>query len=134
MDRTACRGIRGAITIDGPGGAAVHAATAELLSAITETNDCRTEDVAAVTFTVTDDLPTANPAEAARLAGWHGVPLLVVREHGGATGVPRCLRVLVLWNTPRTQAEIRHVYLGGAAALRPDLVTEGGTDGHRDAR
>ena len=130
--QTACRGIRGAITVDGPDG--VARATRELLDAVTEANGCRPEDMAAVIFTVTDDLPGANPAAAARDGGWHDVPLLVVREHGADGAVPRCLRALAFWNTTRPQAEIRHVYLRGAAALRPDLTTEGGAHGHRHER
>nr|NIP85159.1 chorismate mutase [Planctomycetales bacterium] len=35
--------------------------------------------------------------------------------------LPRCVRVLIHWNTEKPQAEIRHVYLRGAASLRPDL-------------
>jgi chorismate mutase len=47
----------------------------------------------------------------------------MVREHGGDARVPNCLRVLLLVNTTVPQAEIRHVYLRGAAGLRPDLAT-----------
>lgn len=121
MSGTATRGIRGAITVESDGPEALHAATASLLSAMTETNGLRAADIAAIVFTVTDDLPGANPAGVARSEGWDDVPLLVVREHGGIGDVPRCLRVLVLWNTEQTQAQVRHVYLGGAARLRPDL-------------
>jgi chorismate mutase len=35
--------------------------------------------------------------------------------------LPLCIRVLLHWNTDREQAEIRHIYLRGARALRPDL-------------
>jgi chorismate mutase len=35
----------------------------------------------------------------------------------------RCIRVLILWNTPRAQEEVLHVYLNGAEVLRPDLKT-----------
>lgn len=117
----ACRGVRGAVTVDGDGPQAVAAAATALLSTLVGENGCRLEDVAAAVFTVPDDLPRANPAAAARDAGWTGVPLLMVREHGGDTDVPRCLRVLLLWNTTRAQADVRHAYLGSAAALRPDL-------------
>lgn len=99
----------------------VEAATIELLDAVVARNSCALEDLAAAIFTVPDDLPDANPAAAARAHGWDLVPLLVVREHGGATALARCLRVLVLWNTRRAQSEVRHTYLGPAAALRPDL-------------
>lgn len=73
-------------------------------------------------FSVPDDLPLANPAAAARALGWDKVPLMLVREHPVSLDIPRCLRVLLLWNTTRTQAEIKHAYLGRAAALRPDLA------------
>jgi chorismate mutase len=115
---TACRGVRGATTVE----AGVPEATAELLDEILAANGCRLEDVAAAIFTVPDELAGANPAAAAREHGWDSVPLLVVREHGGDTAVERCLRVLILWNTPKAQHDIRHVYLRGAEALRPDLA------------
>lgn len=117
----ACRGVRGAVTVDGDGEAAVTAATTALLSRLLADNDCRLEDLAAAVFTVPDDLSGANPAAAARAAGWASVPLLMVREHPGDLEVHRCLRVLLLWNTTRAQADVRHAYLGGAAVLRPDL-------------
>lgn len=120
--RTACRGIRGAITVSSPEPPIVARATAELLDALVAANGCRLEDIAAVIFTVDDDLAGANPAAAARLHGWGSVPVLVVREHGGDTSVRGCLRVLALWNTDREQAAVRHAYLGGAAELRPDLA------------
>ncbi|HEY3211192.1 MAG TPA: chorismate mutase [Actinomycetota bacterium] len=118
---TACRGLRGAITVVGEGPDAVRDATVELLEALVAENGCRVEEIAAAIFTVSDDLKGSNPAAAAREHGWDRVPLLAVREHGGDTHVPRCLRILVLWNTSRTQADVRHVYLRGATVLRPDL-------------
>lgn len=127
MDRQVTRGIRGGITVEDGGENAVAEATAELLRALAAANDCRPDDVAAAIFTITDDLAGANPAAAARSGGWDAVPLLQVREHGGGLAVPRCIRVLVLWNTERSQAAVRHVYLRGAVALRPDL--EGGAPG-----
>ncbi len=120
MEGTACRGIRGATTVDALED--VEAATGGLLEAITEGNGLRTEDVAAAIFTLTDDLWGSNPAAAARDRGWGGVPLLQVLEHGGDAPIPRCIRVLVLWNTDVAQSEVRHTYLRGAAALRPDLA------------
>jgi chorismate mutase len=116
-----CRGIRGAITVEGNEPAVLREATLTLLGAIVRANGCRTDDLAAAIFTVPDELSWSNPAAVAREAGWSAVPLLMVRESGGHAGVDRCLRVLLLWNTTRSQAAIRHVYLGGAAALRPDL-------------
>jgi chorismate mutase len=34
----------------------------------------------------------------------------------------RCIRVLLHWNTEQPQESVRHVFLGEAATLRPDLV------------
>ena len=123
MEQTqmACRGIRGAITVPSPSDADVRKAVRELLDAIGHANGCDTDDVAALIFTVPDDLPRINPAAAARDCGWTAVPLLMVREHGGDERVARCLRALVLWNTTKEQNEIQHVYLRGAGVRRPDL-------------
>jgi chorismate mutase len=109
--------------VAGAGPSDVDAATTELLSELQRANGFDVADVAAVTFTLPDELAGTNPAAAARAAGWASVPLLMVREHGGDAGVANCLRVLLLVNTTATQAEIRHVYLRGAAELRPDLAT-----------
>ncbi len=117
-----CRGVRGAISLDGPG--AVREATRTLLDALTSANGWQLEEVAAAVFTVTADLAGANPAAEAREHGWSAVPFLVVREGADWDMAPR-LRVLVLWNTTKTQAEVRHVYLRDAAALRPDLPATG---------
>ncbi len=118
---TACRGIRGAIDVDERG---IELATATLLDAIVEANGCGLEDLAAAIFSMPDDLPNLNPAAVARARGWDRVPLMLVREHPLPIDVPRCLRVLVLWNTTREQRAIRHVYLGKASSLRPDLVKD----------
>lgn len=117
----ACRGIRGAITVATDAPEAVSEGTAELLATLVRENGCRLEDIAAAIFTMPDDLVGTNPAAAARRCGWEGVPLLMVREHGGDARVRRCLRILLLWNTRCRQADVRHAYLGGAAELRPDL-------------
>ena len=121
----ACRGVRGAIDVAGDGLEAVAIATQRLLDSLARANDLRLEDLAAAIFTVPDDLLGTNPAAAARAVGWSSVPLLMVREHGGDGRVPRCLRVLLLWNTRKKQSEMRHVYLDGAGILRPDLQVEG---------
>jgi len=117
----ACRGIRGATTVEANTAEAILDATRELLSAMARANGLATEDIASAVFTVTADLDAAFPAQAARQLGWHQVPLLDALEIPVPGSLPRCVRVLIHWNTSRSQAEIRHVYLRGAAALRPDL-------------
>jgi chorismate mutase len=48
------------------------------------------------------------------------VALLDAREIPVPGSLERCIRVLIHWNTEKTAAEVRHVYLEGARALRPD--------------
>ena len=43
-------------------------------------------------------------------------------EPQDVSGLARCIRVLLQWNTNLPQHEIRHIYLGAAASLRPDLI------------
>jgi monofunctional chorismate mutase len=115
------RGIRGATTAEANTPQAILDATCELLHAIVSANHVEPDEVAAVFFTATADLDAAYPAEAARRLGWHAVPLLAFADIPVQGSLCRCIRVLVLWNTPRTQGEVVHVYLREAVALRPDL-------------
>jgi chorismate mutase len=119
------RGIRGATSVDVNDAEPIIAATRELLERIVAANGLATEDVASVIFTATSDLDAAYPARAAREMGWVHVPLLCMQEMAVVGSLPRCIRVLVLWNTDRPAGQIRHVYLRRACALRPDLVKEG---------
>jgi chorismate mutase len=88
---------------------------------LVETNRIGAQDVVSALFTVTPDLTAAFPAQAARDMGWWHVPLLDAQEIPVPGSLPCCVRVLIHWNTEKTQEEIRHVYLRGAASLRPDL-------------
>lgn len=79
-------------------------------------------DIAAATFSLTTDLCAAFPATTARAMGWTRVPMLCHHEVNVPNSLPRCIRVLVLWNTAKAQNEIEHVYLREAKQLRPDLI------------
>jgi len=46
---------------------------------------------------------------------------MCAREIPVPGSLPRCIRVLLHWNTDLPQSAIRHIYLGEAAVLRPDL-------------
>lgn len=115
------RGIRGAITVEANEERAILEATRRLLGEIVRANDVDADEIAAVIFTATPDLNAAFPAEAARQLGWQAVPLMSATEMDVPGALPRCVRVLVMWNTPMAQEEIVHVYLDGAETLRPDL-------------
>lgn len=117
------RGIRGATTVAADEPDLILQATRELLEEILgENNGMCPEDVASAIFTVTDDLVSTFPAQAARQMGWDIVPMLCGREIPVPNSLPRVIRVLVHWNTEIPQSEVRHVYLRDAVKLRPDLV------------
>lgn len=118
------RGIRGATTVLANDRLEILARTRELLEAIVRLNGLRSEDIASVWFTVTDDLDAEFPAFAARELGWTDVPLMCGREIPVAGALPRCIRVLITWNTSQGQSEIRHAFLHGARALRPGWAVE----------
>ena len=123
-----CRGIRGAVCAPANETDAILAATHRLLERIVADNDLRPDDVASAIFTATPDLDAAYPARAAREMGWTRVPLLCMQEMNVVDTLPRCIRVLIHWNSDRAPDDIRHVYLGEARALRPDLVKQKPTE------
>ncbi len=121
------RGIRGATVTSVDTADEILAATRGLLSAILQANpSIKVEDLCSAIFTLTEDLSSAYPAEAARQLGWNSVPLLCTRDVPVPGSLPRCIRVLLHWNTDLSQESIQHVYLGQAAQLRPDLANNQG--------
>ncbi len=118
-----CRGVRGATTVDENSREAIMEATRQLLETITRLNDMDLDDIASVYFTTTTDLDAAYPAAAARELGWFDVALLCAHEMNVNEGLPRCIRVLIHWNTPLLARDLHHVYLRGAKVLRPDLAS-----------
>jgi chorismate mutase len=118
----ALRAIRGAIDVAEDRPEAVLDATRRLLFEMLKANpSLKSEDIASVIFTTTEDLTSAFPAQAAREMDWKTVPMLCCQELPVPGSLPRCVRVLLHWNTNLPQAAVHHVYLDGAAALRPDL-------------
>ena len=119
----AIRGIRGATTVSADEPDLILEATRELLEAILDANaSMKPEDVGSALFTVTDDLASTFPAQAARQMGWGLVPMMCAREIPVPGSLRKVIRVLVHWNTDMSQNEITHVYLRDAVTLRPDLV------------
>ncbi|KAA9006243.1 chorismate mutase [Paenibacillus spiritus] len=119
------RGIRGAATVSRNDEQEILQETAILLREIVERNGFKPEDVSCVWITMTQDLDATFPAQAVRrLEGWELVPLMCAVEIPVQGSLPRCIRLLVQVNTDKSQREIRHVYLGEAQRLRPDLAEE----------
>jgi chorismate mutase len=117
------RGIRGATVAEANQPETIHKATQDLLLAILSANpELQPDDIASAFFTVTDDLNAAYPARSARDLGWNQVPLMCALEIPVPGSLPHCIRVLLHWNTDMPASAVRHIYLGAAATLRPDLV------------
>ncbi|CAN5706283.1 chorismate mutase [soil metagenome] len=117
----AVRAIRGAIQVDADEREELLDATAELVTEVLRRNALEPDDLISVVFTVTPDLRSDFPAYAARRLGLTDVPLLCATEIDVPGAMPRVVRLLAHVETDRPRAELRHIYLRGAAQLRTDL-------------
>lgn len=117
-----CRGVRGATTVQKNSRDAILQATRQMLALMIRRNNIESSDIASAIFTVTRDVTAEFPALAARQLGWIEVPLLCGYEIEVPGSLPNCIRVLVHWNTEKSQSEIEHVYIHDAVRLRPDLT------------
>jgi len=115
-----CRGVRGATTTEANTSEAILQATREMMALLIRQNGIEPEDVASAIFSTTCELDAEFPALAARQLGWLDVALLCSYEIDVPGSLPGCIRVLVHWNTDKSPDEIVHVYIKGAAKLRPD--------------
>jgi chorismate mutase len=116
------RAIRGAVQVESDSPELISAATKELLSAILTANELTPDDVISVILTATPDLTSAFPASAAREIGFERVPLMCAVEIDVIGALPRVIRAMATVNIERSQSEISHIYLGGAASLRRDIA------------
>lgn len=117
----AVRAVRGAIQVDADEPAVVYRGVRELLAEVLARNDLTTDDVISIFFTATTDLTSCFPAAGAREVGFADVPLLCASEIAVPGSLPRTVRLLAHVESPRPRADIRHAFLGAAAALRDDL-------------
>ena len=118
----AVRAIRGAVQLDSDERAHMLTSVAELVSAILERNELAVDDLISIVFTATPDLHSEFPAVGARDIGITDVPLLCAQEIDVAGAMPRVIRILAHAETERGKADIQHVYLRGAVALRKDIA------------
>lgn len=118
------RGIRGAITVERDEKESIWKAAAEMVTTMMERNGVQPEDIGAAIFSQTEDLRAAFPSAGVRklVPGFAFVPLFDARQLAIEDSLPQCIRVLLLVETDKAQRDIQHVYLGGARALRPDIV------------
>ena len=115
------RAVRGALQVAADERDQILAGTSELVREVLHRNEIDPADLISIVFTATPDLTAEFPAYAARLLGLSDVPLLCTTEIAVPGAMPRVLRLLAHVETARSRAEIRHVYLRGAAQRRTDL-------------
>ena len=116
------RGIRGAVCAEANSREAMFEATRNLLTRMIAANEIEAERIASVFITATPDLTADYPAYVAREMGLSRVPLLCATEINVPGAMQRVIRILIHCDTEKNQDEIRHLYLGETARLRPDLV------------
>jgi chorismate mutase len=116
-----CRGVRGATTVESNSRDDILSSTRQLLALMIRLNGIEPQDVGSALFSTTVDLDAEFPALAARQLGWLEVPLLCTHELDVPGSLRKCIRVLLNWNTDKTQHEVTHVYIKEAVRLRPDL-------------
>lgn len=119
---TTIRAVRGAVQIDRDDPEVILAETRELLMEVISRNGLTAEDIISVVFTMTPDLVSGFPAAAARELGLTDVPLLCATEIDVPNALARVIRLLAHISTDRPRSAVEHVYLRGAARLRPDLA------------
>jgi chorismate mutase len=116
------RGIRGATTVINNDEKEILRATELLLKEIIDKNQLDPKLVAQVIITVTEDLDATFPAKALRsFLEWRYVPVMCAREIPVQNSLTNCIRMMLTVNTDVAQEEIKHIYLGEAVQLRPDL-------------
>jgi chorismate mutase len=92
------------------------------VSTVLERNQLDPADLISILFTATPDLVSEFPALAARELGLGDVPLMCATEIAVPHALPRVLRLMAHVDTPMTRADVQHVYLRGAVALRRDIA------------
>ena len=115
--------IRGAITVNENSVKEIKTALKNLLSEIFKQNKLDKSKITNIIFTVTDDIDAINPATVAREElKLDSIPMLCVQEMKVPNDLPRCIRVMVNVYSEITKENVKHIYLGSANELRPDLT------------
>jgi len=114
--------IRGATTVTANSAEEIKLVCVEMMQKLVEGNQILPDDITMVFLTMTQDLTAYNAAAAIRLGmNWSDVPFFTSQEPQIDGSLEKCIRVLVQVHTNKSKSEIKHIYLGEAAKLRPDL-------------
>jgi len=114
--------IRGATQASKNTTSGIKRATVELLKELIKQNKLDTNKIINILFTVTSDLNMVHPATVARKSlNLNHVPMLCMQEVKVSNDLPRCIRIMVNVYSKLSKEKIKHIYLGKANKLRPDL-------------
>ncbi len=116
------RAIRGAITVDANTAEEISLRTRQLLKRMEEDNSLHKEDLISIILSVTSDINASFPASAAREAGYGDIPLMCTNEIDVPGSLRKCIRIMLHFNTDKSNTEVRHVYMRGARTLRPEYA------------
>lgn len=112
--------IRGAVTAKNSKDD-ILAKTKELLLNIIEENNLNIDDITSIFFTATKDLDKVYPAVSAREIGITDAALMCFQEMYVEGSMEKCIRVTVMTESTKKQKDAKHIFLGEAQKLRPDL-------------
>ena len=119
---TRVRAIRGAACITSDTATEVDEATIEMVREMLEKNAVAHEDLVSIFFTCTPDIHSRFPAASARELGLGDVPLICAVELDIQDSLPLTIRAMITFHSDKDLAEISHVYIRGAQALRKDIA------------
>ncbi len=114
--------IRGATTVTANSAEEIKHASVELAKTIIQENNISPENIIMVFLTMTADLTAFNASAAIRLGlNWSDVPFFTSQEPEIEGMLPLCIRILIQVQSDMDKSKVKHIYLGEAAKLRPDL-------------
>lgn len=114
--------IRGAITISKNDAKEIKNAVIQLLKVLFKQNKLNKLKIVNMFFTATHDIDAINPATIARREfKLESVPMLCLQEMKVKNGLKKCIRIMLNVYSDTSRNTIKHVYLGRAESLRPDL-------------
>ena len=116
------RAFRGATQLSADTKEEMKSAVVELLKEILSSNSLTPDDLISILFTATPDLQSDFPAAGIREFDLLDLPLICAQELDIKGALPRTIRLMIHANSPLSRKEISHIYLRGAAVLRPDLA------------
>lgn len=111
--------IRGATTANQDSKEEIEKASLELVREIVKRNNLNEEYITAVFVSMTSDLHSYNVSRAIRLGmNWDKISFFTLQEADIDNMLPRCIRVLVQYNSSDIEQDFHNVYLRDAANLR----------------